>query len=117
MGPGLSYFIELRNVCRFFSAYFPFIALVTLLFVTIIMALLEKRKRKLILIESESDRRIDELLDNNVVDESEAEKLRQAANALPEVTEEYPLPDIHLRLTSALAKTFSIFVDTHLKII
>ena len=108
MGTSFADFSELRRICVFFSVYFPLILLLTLLLVTIIMALLEKRRRKLKLIESEAELRINELLQDNVIDEAEAAKLKQAANALPEVKEEYPLPDIHLRLTSALAKTYSL---------
>ena len=100
-------FFELKNICFFLSCYFPGIALLSLSSVTIVLAVLEKRKRKLKLLASTEEKQIDELLAQNTINQQEANELKKAINALPEIVEEYPLPDIHLRLTAALAKTYS----------
>ncbi len=98
---------DLKSICFFLSCYFPGIALLALLSVTIVLAVLEKRKRKLKLLASTEEKQIDALLAQNTINQEEAKQLKKAINALPEIVEEYPLPDIHLRLTAALAKTYS----------
>ena len=99
--------IYIQKLCGFISNKFPLLALISLLTITIILVFREKRRRKLTLLTPKENEQIDELLKNKAINETEAEKLKKAANALPEVVEEYPLPDIHLRLTAALAKTYS----------
>ena len=100
--------IYIQKLCAFISNQFPLLALISLLTITIILVFREKRRRKLTLLIPKENEQIDELLKNKAINEKEAEKLKKAANALPEVVEEYPLPDIHLRLTAALAKTYSL---------
>ena len=104
----MSNMVYIQKVFIFVSNQFPLLALISLLTITIILVFREKRRRKLILLNPKENEQIDELLKNKTINEEEAEKLKKAANALPEVVEEYPLPDIHLRLTAALAKTYSL---------
>ncbi|MDF7824341.1 hypothetical protein P4B35_09985 [Pontiellaceae bacterium B12227] len=81
---------------------FPWISLLVLLVTTIAVALSEKRRRSLVLELSAEEERIEGL----DIDSEEKDRLFKAIAPLPESREAYPLPDLSLRLISALAKVF-----------
>ena len=99
-------FIEVWS--RIISNDFAVFSLLVLSLVTVSFVFMEKRRRKISLQLSPESKEIDELYRTGKISEEEAGKLKRNANALPEVKEDYPLPDIHLRLTAALAKVFSL---------
>ncbi|QSH42482.1 hypothetical protein P0136_02530 [Lentisphaerota bacterium ZTH] len=96
------------QLCEFIGNQFPLLTLVSLLTITVILVLNEKRRRQLELKPATENDEIENLLKDKKISEYQARALKDATNALPEVVEKYPLPDIHLRLTSALAKTYSL---------
>lgn len=95
-------------ICHFLFIIFPYLALTVLLLITLTMAVKEKRRRKLLLLEPDENQRIDALHHLGELSEVDAGRIKNTMNVLPDVVEEYPLPDIHLRLSAALAKAFSL---------
>ncbi|UDQ98762.1 hypothetical protein AAEX28_01425 [Lentisphaerota bacterium WC36G] len=82
------------------------IIFLTLLISFLILFFTEKRRRKLILKQSSEIDRIKLL---NDISEFEKQQLIDALNCLPEVIEEYPLPDRALLLTAKLTKFYALF--------
>ncbi len=99
----------IHTVFNFVIHQFPAIVLFILLGAILYFALTEKRKRQLVLTASQEEQRLKDLVDAGKLSHESANILLEAALSLPEVHEAYPLPDIHLRLTSAFTKIFSIF--------
>ncbi len=95
------------KICFFMSNRFPYIALVVLVALAVMIALKERR-RKLLLSASKESEAIDQMQNNGEITKEQANDLKRAANPLPEVTEEYPLPDLHLRLASSLTMAFNV---------
>ncbi len=95
----------LQQMMDFLRDVFPWISLMVLLLTTLSVALAEKRRRKLVLERSVEQERIEAL---EHLGAEEKERLLRAAAPLPEIREAYPLPDLPLRLVSALAKVFGL---------
>lgn len=101
----MTYFFTLATVTFNYnnSLLFTFYAL---LISAVTLAVIEKRRRKLILQQSSEVKRINNLAN---IDAVEKQHLINALDCFPEVIEEYPLPDIHLRLTAMLSKYYALF--------
>lgn len=93
---------SLSQILMFMQHVFPWISLLVLFLTAVIVMLKEKRKRAFCLEQSEEEARI-RALD---IDEAYKEQLLKAAALLPVSKEAFPLPDLPLRLVSALAKVF-----------
>ncbi|UDQ98763.1 hypothetical protein AAEX28_01430 [Lentisphaerota bacterium WC36G] len=83
-----------------------FLTFCALLISAVILVIFEKRRRKLILKQSSEVERIQRLKD---IDYTEKRKLIVAMNCLPEIIEEYPMPDVHLRIAAMLSKFYALF--------
>ena len=109
MQPDLDTIQNIHAIFNFVIHQFPPVVLFMLFGAILYFALTEKRKRQLVLTSSQEEKRLNDLVNAGKLSQANADKLLDAAQSLPEVNEAYPLPDIHLRLTSAFAKIFSIF--------
>ncbi len=94
---------SLQQTMEFMQHKFPWISLLVLLFTALSVMLAEKRKRTLLLEQSEEEARIQALPD---LSDAQKEQLLKAAAPLPATKEAFPLPDVPLRLVSALSKVF-----------
>jgi hypothetical protein len=95
----------LQRSMEFMREIFPWMSLLVLLFTVLGVMCVEKRKRSLLLEQSEEEGRIRAMPN---LSDAEKERLLKAAAPLPESREAYPLPDVPLRLVSALAKVFGL---------
>ncbi len=102
-----------NSVSNFMVLFSPgtLFVFLTLLITFTILFFTEKRSRKLILKQSREVERINNLAD---IDDVEKKHLIDALNCLPEVIEEYPLPDVPLRLTAKISKFYALFKLTML---
>jgi hypothetical protein len=96
---------NIQRILEFMQHTYPWITLLLLLATVLIVMMQEKRRRALRLERSEEEARIHSLPG---LSEADREQLLMAAAPLPHSKEAYPLPDLPLRLTSALAKVFGL---------
>ncbi len=94
---------SMQTMQEFMRNSYPWICLLVLLVTILVVMVKEKRRRALLLEQSEEEARIRSLPD---LDEADKERLLASAAPLPISKEAFPLPDVPLRLVSALAKVF-----------
>ncbi len=97
----------LAGLSQIIGFYLPLAVILTM---GVCMAVLVRRnhyQRKLSLRQSAEEKEIRRLMASGAVSREEGEKLLVNCRALPEVREESPLPDIHLRLVSAFGRIYS----------
>ncbi|MDF7800595.1 hypothetical protein P4C99_14050 [Pontiellaceae bacterium B1224] len=95
----------LSRMIEFMRDAFPWISLLALLITIVGVMLKEKRKRAFVLEQSGEEARIEALPDLSA---EQKEQLLKAAAPLPATKEAFPLPDLPLRLVSALCKVFGL---------
>ncbi|NLX26273.1 MAG: hypothetical protein GXY61_09995 [Lentisphaerae bacterium] len=94
---------SMQTAQEFMRNIYPWICLLVLLVTILVVMVKEKRRRALLLEQSEEEARIRSLPD---LGEADKERLLASAAPLPISKEAFPLPDVPLRLVSALAKVF-----------
>ncbi|UDQ98764.1 hypothetical protein AAEX28_01435 [Lentisphaerota bacterium WC36G] len=100
-----SWVLSLTKIYDFYSSS-SLMSLIILLIAAIYLAIVEKRKKHLVLTQSSEVERINNL---SGISSEEKKKIINALNLLPEVTEKSPLPDVHLRVASKLSKFYALY--------
>lgn len=75
---------------------------------TAILIRRDRYRRRLALVPSPETEQIRRLVENGAIDSGAAEKLLAECDALPEVRERSPLPDLPLKLVSAFGRIYSV---------
>lgn len=90
------------------SFYLPAVAAGVIVAVTLLLVCRDRRRRSLALEAPPESRRIAALAESGLVSPEEARRLLAECNALPEVRETAPVPDLPLRLVSAFGRIFGV---------
>lgn len=90
------------------SFYLPAVAAGVIVVVTLLLVCRDRRRRSLALEAPPESRRIAALAESGLVSPEEARRLLAECNALPEVRETAPVPDLPLRLVSAFGRIFGV---------
>ncbi len=93
---------------RLLTIWLPLVVIVAGGAAILILTLRDRYNRKLLLVLSPEEARIRELIQSGRLSASDGAMLLEEGNALPEVQECSPLPDLPLRIASALGRIYSL---------
>ncbi len=94
----------------FAAGWVPWVALSVIALVVLVMVGRDRYSRKLRLAASAEAAEIDALLRDGKITNAEAQLLQRQCNALPEVEEVAPVPDLSLRLAAAVSRIYAVMV-------